>query len=261
MKKRNLKLLLKKGTPTILTCVGSVGVIVTAVLTAKATVKAVGIIEDAKREKEEPLTKSETIMLVGPVYIPSVIVGVSTIACMFGANILNKKQQAMLSSAYALVQSSFKEYKCKLKELYGEETHNKIIDAIAAEKAIEMNLMAPGLMSSCNLSVEDSGSEPKLFYDLYGKRYFEATIEQVIQAEYHFNRNYVLRGYANLNELYEFLGLEQTDYGEVVGWHAFEEIQWVDFDHRKTMLDDGLECYILDMPFGPSDDYLTYKNW
>ena len=40
-----------------------------------------------------------------------------------------------------------------------------------------------------------------------------ASLEQVLMAEYHLNRNYILRGEAVINELYEFLGLEPTDWG------------------------------------------------
>ena len=36
---------------------------------------------------------------------------------------------------HALLDQSYKEYKNKLIELYGEEQHNEIIDAIAIEKA------------------------------------------------------------------------------------------------------------------------------
>ena len=43
--------------------------------------------------------------------------------------------------------------------------------------------------------------------------------EQVLMAEYHLNRNYILRGEAVINELYEFLGLEPTDWGAEAGWH------------------------------------------
>ena len=32
------------------------------------------------------------------------------------------------------------------------------------------------------------------------------------------NRNYILRGYSYLNEFYEFLGIEETEYGSVLGW-------------------------------------------
>ena len=48
-------------------------------------------------------------------------------------NVLSKRQQAALTSAYALLNDSYNNYKDKLKELYGEEAHQKIVDAIAAE--------------------------------------------------------------------------------------------------------------------------------
>lgn len=100
------KRLLGKNTPTILTVVGGEGVIATTVTAAKATPKAIDILEKARNEKGEELTKLEVVKLAGPVYIPSVIIGVSTIACIAGANILNKRQQAALMSVYALADKS-----------------------------------------------------------------------------------------------------------------------------------------------------------
>lgn len=246
----------KTNAPTILTFASAAGVVVTSVLTVKATIKAVELVNEAECAKEEPLTKTEIIKVAGPCYIPSVFVGVSTIACIFSANVLNKHQQAALVSAYALVDNSFKDYKNKLKELYGEETHNNIVDSLAVEKAKQIDIWSEGCFSNCNLAIEDGSSEPRLFYDEYSGRYFESTIERVMNAEYHLNRNYILRGDASLNELYEFLGLEKTDYGDAVGWCCCNEIYWIDFNHRKTVFDDGLECYILEMPLGPSANYL-----
>ena len=37
-------------------------------------------------------------------------------------------------------------YICKLKELYGEEAHQKIVDAIAAEKAKDVYITSTGLV-------------------------------------------------------------------------------------------------------------------
>ena len=51
----------KRNTPTILTCVGAAGVVTTSVFIAKATIKAVDILEEAKKEKGEELTRSEKI--------------------------------------------------------------------------------------------------------------------------------------------------------------------------------------------------------
>ena len=245
------KAYLKHNSSTILTAIGILGVAATSIMTAKATIKAFEIVNEEECEKKRELTKKEIVVLAGPSYFPAILVGASTIACILGANILNKRQQAMLSSAYALVNASFKEYKDKVKELYGEETHNNITNAIAVEKAKDSHVVVSYLGGDCDLSIDDE-SEPRLFYDEFSGRYFETTTEQVLEAEYHLNRNYILRGYADLNEFYEFLGLEKTDYGDTLGWEPLDEgMYWIDFNHRKTVLEDGLECYVLEMPFEP----------
>ena len=261
---------LKKNSATILTVAAAAGVITTSILSAKAAIKASRVLAHKEEKKSEKLTFEETISAVWTIYIPPVIVGMSTIACVFGANILNKRQQASLASAYALVDSSYKEYKAKLKELYGKEAHNNIVDSIAAEKCDEANISAGGLTSAYTQEIE-SDTEPRLFYDEYSGRYFETTIEKVLLAEYHLNRNYILRGFARLNEFYEFLGLEPTDYGETVGWDICDEIYWIDFNHRKAFIgddNDGFECYIIEMPYyprrrlhGPIQLKLAKKAW
>ena len=247
---------LKKNSATILTVTATIGVITTSVLSAKAAIKASRVLTHKEEEKGEKLTFEETISAIWTIYIPPVVAGMSTIACVFGANILNQRQQASLASAYALIDSSYKEYKAKLKELYGEEAHNNIIDAIAAKKCEDVYISAGGLESAYNQEIE-SDTEPRLFYDEYSGRYFESTIEKVLLAEYHLNRNYILRGFARLNDFYEFLGLEQTDYDEAVGWDICSEIYWIDFNHRKILIgddNDSFECYVIEMPYYPSED-------
>lgn len=247
----------KRNSSTILTCAGGVGVVATSVMAVKATPKAMKLLEEAKKEKGDELTKMETVKVVGPTYIPTIITGTATLACIFGANVLNKRQQAALMSAYALLDTKYKEYKSKVKEIYGEEAHQEIVNKIMIEKAEDVYVHSECLCASCDLSTEENDGEPKLFYDEHSNRYFEATIEQVIQAEYHLNRNFTLRGYVYLNEFYEFLGVETTDYGSVLGWAVNDdEIYWVDFNHRKVIMDDGLEVYIIETPYGPS-----YEPW
>ena len=117
---RNSRLVLKKNGATILTCVGGVGVIATTVMAVKATPKALLLLEEAKKEKGEELTKVEVVKTAAPAYIPTAVMGVSTIACIFSANMLNKRHQAALTSAYALLNQSYKEYRGKVVDLYGE---------------------------------------------------------------------------------------------------------------------------------------------
>lgn len=255
---RNTKVFWKRNGSTILTCAGAVGTVATTVMAVKATPKALTLIKEAKEEKGEELTKLETIRVAGPSYIPTILIGASTIACIFGANVLNKHSQAALASAYALLDNSFKEYKETLKELYGEEAHQNIMDHIAIEKAKKVGITAESLCANTCLTDDESCGDPVLFYDDWSGRYFESTIEQVIAAQYHINRNFVLRGYVTLNELYEFLGLETTEYGNTVGWAVEDEMYWIDFHQHKVIMDDGLECYIIETPWGPSPDFLEY---
>lgn len=251
---RHTKSFLSRNASTILTIIGGFGVVGTAVLTAKATPKALVLVEEAKVEKGEELTTWETIKAAAPVYIPAVAAGAGTLMCIFGANVLDRRSQAAITSAYALVNEAHNRYKDKLKELYGEEAHNNIMDALMVEKAEEIRVSNYNLTSYCDLSIADGTSEPRLFYDEYSNRFFETTVEQVMNAEYHLNRNFVLRGYAYLNEFYEFLGLEPTDYGSKVGWSIDDDCTfWIDFNHRKALLDnDTLEAVIIETPWGPT---------
>lgn len=125
---------LKRHSSTILTTIGAIGVVATAVIAVKDTPKALRILDEAKQEKGEELTVKEKIVTAGPVYIPAMAVGISTIACIFGANTLNKRNQAALMSAYALLDQSYKDYKRKVSDIYGEDADKKIIEEVAKEE-------------------------------------------------------------------------------------------------------------------------------
>lgn len=125
---------LKRHSSTILTTIGAIGAVATAVIAVKDTPKALRILDEAEQEKGEELTVKEKIVTAGPVYIPAIAVGVSTIACIFGANTLNKRNQAALMSAYALLDQSYKDYKRKVSDIYGKDADKKIIEEVAKEE-------------------------------------------------------------------------------------------------------------------------------
>ena len=224
---------LKKASPTILTCIGAAGVVAAAVLAVKATPKADSLIKaDSRRNHDgDPYaaTKLEAVKSCWKCYIPAAATGVATIICIFGANTLNKKQQASLASAYALVNRSYSDYKHKLKELYGEDAHKKIMESIAAEKSSMPPITATGGFSNSSLEFEDANEEQRLFYDSFSKRYFQ-----------------------------DFLGISHVEGGDVVGWLLSDSMYWIDFDNSKAMVDDGLNgeipCYVVDAEFGPQPE-------
>lgn len=243
------QMFLGRNASTILTCIGGIGVIATAVMSAKATPKAMTRIALAQEEKGEELTKFEKVQAAAPSYIPAVLMGVSTIACVFGANVLNKRNQAALMSAYALLDNSYKDYKKKVIDIYGEEADAEVRTAIAKDRYEEGSMIVnPG---------------NQLFYDEFSGRYFESTMEKLISAQYAINRKIQLEGGAYLNEFYEELDIPPTDYGEHLGWSSgllcdYQWSDWLEFGHEKSYIDDDLECIMVTFSMEPMFDFEYY---
>lgn len=237
---------LKRRAPAILTCISACGVIITAVSAAKATPKYIFLKERAEDEKGEELTGSELFRIRVGAYMPTILFGTATIGCIFGANALNRQKQAILASAYSMVNHSYQQYRETLIDLHGEEADVEV-----------RNVMA---RTQCNyhqigLDVPDG---KVIFYDELSGETFVRYEREVMDAEYHLNRNFVLRGYASLNEFYRFLGLPETNLGEVLGWTCTYGYSWIDFEHRLITRDDGgPDIYAIDMVFGPDDKYLA----
>lgn len=237
------KVFFKKNGATILTCVGAVGVVTTSVMTGKAAIKAQRALDQTEMEKGDILTPAEKIKVAGPIYIPPVLVGVATIACVFGANIINKRVQASLMSSYMLLDRTFKEYREKTNDIYGEDANEKINEAMKEDNKTE--------------------SEEELFFDDYSQRFFRVSKNKVQQAEYNLNRNLIMRDYAYLNEWYEDLGLELVDPDYKLGWSTWSNFElywqsWIDFSHSKRVKEDGTEYTVIYMMEEPIENFEDY---
>ena len=242
----NSKIFLKRNSSTILTCVGVIGVAATAVVSARDTIKAVKLIEE-KEGQNTKHRKKEKIGVAVQAYIPTFVVGLSTVACVLGANILNKRTQASLASAYALVDRSYKEYRDRAKEIYGEESDKMIKKGIADHnyKLID------------NIDNEDG---TQTFFDFYGLQFFNSTIEDVQNAEKGVNELFAKRGYASLNDFYKLLNIDSLDTDNIVGWskkagqvYGYDQIL---FSHDIVNTEQGTTFFTIDMINGPTEDYL-----
>lgn len=249
------KWFLKRNGSTILIIGGAVGVIATAVVAVKETPKALYLLEQAKKEKGEDLTKFEKVKVAGPVYIPSIILGASTIACIFGANVLNKRQQAAMTSAYALLDSSYKEYKKKVKEMYGEDADTLVRNSIAKDKYEEANIE--------RIPEDEEDDEKRLFYDEFSEQYFRATTAEVLKAEYEVNREMATQGGVALNRFYELLDIDKMKISDDIGWSlgTLSDLYWafwIEFDHEKVIMDDDMECTIIRLRYEPVINFTYY---
>lgn len=242
---------IKRNSPTILSVMAAVGVVGTVVMAVRETPKAQQLLEKAKKEKEEELTVFEKVVSGGPVYIPAILMGAGTIMCIFGANSLNKKNQASLVSAYTILNRSYKDFKTKVDDLYGGE----------ASKNVEAEIVKDDLKDK-DINVED---DKILCYEFISEKYFTSTRLEIASAMYHINRNFQLRGYTDMNEVHEFLDIGDIDhiFGCQLGWSvdSFNEqglTPWIDYSIDTVTTDDGLECHCINFIFGPEADFMDW---
>lgn len=222
-----LKKSLIKKAPTILTVVGAVGMVATVVLAVSETPKALEVIENAKKNQEEPMTKFDMVKATAPIYIPAALTGAATLGCFFGANVLSAKQIESLNGALLSAVTYHQAYREKCIDIAGSEVDEQIRTELARKfpNVHVNNLDIPD--QKCIWLDEDTGET------------IEAYEREIMDAEYHINRNYILHGGVSLNEFREMLGFTQTLDGEDRGWWMEDGYMWIDFYHVEISRDDG----------------------
>jgi hypothetical protein len=227
----------------MLAVAGAIGMTVSVGLAIRNTAKYKDIIH-LKSNKQ--IDNIERLKVAVPLYLPLVLLTGSSLACIIGATVINTEQQRSITAAYILLENSFKQYKNKVLELYGSDATQKVETEITNDKFEEVK---PKLKIS----------ENDLFYDEYRGEFFESTLDNVREAMYHVNRNFILRGYTTLNDVYDFLNLPHTDQGDVLGWSAdygwcYYGYSWIDYYCYRRESRDGTEYYAIVFPFPPTID-------
>lgn len=99
--------------PLILTATGSIGVVCTAVLAAKAGPRARAAICDYETDNRLDATAFEKVKVTWKIYLPTAICAVATISTLFCGNHIALKRGANLMQAYSILDTTFQEYKGK----------------------------------------------------------------------------------------------------------------------------------------------------
>ena len=238
----------EKHSPEILMGVGVVGVVTGTVMACKATLKLNDILEEAQetRDKikevasnpnyedkytEEDAKKDlavnyiQTGVKVAKLYAPAVAVGVAGVGCVLASHDIMKKRNVALSAAYLTVDKSFKEYKQRVVDRFGEEVEKEIRYGIKAEEIVETVTDEDGNETTVTETVKTMN--PTLYSD-YARFFDEASPCWQNDPEYNLMFLRAQQQYANdllrakgrlfLNDVYEMLGLEKTKAGQIVGW-------------------------------------------
>lgn len=236
----------KRNSSTILSIIACAGVVGTTVLAVKATPKALDVMK-----KENATTPKEVVKATWKCYIPAVGVGSATIFCILGANVLNKKQQALIISGYEALSRTYREYRDTVIKLH-PEVDEEVREALVRKRADHHII---GL---------DTPDTKVTFYDPELDISFDMYERELMDAEYHLNRNYSLGMHASLYQFYELLGLtdilteEQIEYAQMRGWTVSDGIYWIDICHELQDGDSsGTDVYAINYMFPPEPGYLN----
>ena len=238
----------QKHSPEILMGVGVVGVVTSTVMACKATMKLNDILEESKEtrdkikevennpkyedkyspedaKKDLAINYMQTGMKVAKLYAPAVLLGGASLGCLLASNDILRKRNAALSAAYMTVDKSFKEYRNRVTERFGEEVEKEIRYGIKAEQLETTVVDEDGNETTVTETVKTM--DPTLYSDY--ARFFDAA-SPCWQNDPEYNLMFLKaqQQYANdllrakgrlfLNDVYDMLGIEKTKAGQVVGW-------------------------------------------
>ena len=239
---------LSKHSPEILVGAGISGMIATTILAVRATPKAIRLIEDKAFEegcRPSEIKKTEKVKLCWKCYIPAAITGVTSIACVIGAQSVNARRNAALAAAYALSDSTLREYREKVVETIGEEKEKIVRDKIAEER-IKKN-------PDTNAEVISTDRGDTLCYDTLSGRYFYSDPESIRQAVNDLNETMLNDMYVSLNEFYDNLNLDHTKLGDDLGWSMDDGQVRISFSSQLSSR--NKPCLVLDYMVAPRYDY------
>jgi len=239
---KNASKLISKNSPSILTAMGVAGLIGTSVLAVKATPKAILLLEEKHNEE---LTALDVTKLCWKEYIPTVVLGSVSIACIVGANSVNIKRNATLASLYTIANSNLSDYENKVKQLLGEKKHKKIKEEIVGDK-IKVNPVDSN-------QVIFAGKDGVLCYDVISGRYFRQDQETIRKAENKLNRELLSEMYQTLNDFYYEIGLPNIKIGEEIGWHA--DMGEINVEFSSHLSENNEPCLAIDFDTQPIMPY------
>ena len=244
---KNIKGVLERHAPEILTGIGVAGMVTTTILAVKATPKACLLINDRKDELEvEKLPVTELVKTTWKCYIPAAVTCGASIACLVGASSVNFKRNAALATAYKLSEAALSEYKDAVIETIGEKKEQSVRDKVAEER------LKKNPVSKSEIIVTGNGTT--LCYDPVGNSYFKSNIQQIESAKNKLNARMLSENYVSLNDFYDELGIGPTKLGDDLGWDIYKD-GLVEIAFSSQLAEDGTPCLVMDYSVAPRYEY------
>ena len=221
---KSLGALCKEQLPTILSGAAVIGVFVTGICAAKASLKA----KEEVDQLETPTTLDK-VKTVAPIYGPTVAVGSVTVACILGANHISVKRYAALAGTCVIAKSQLQEHKDKVLEMFGKEKAESIEQEIAKD---QVSKKTNGLICASDELVTCK--------DLVTGMVFKSSMVRIQAAANNVNTLVLLDGAAGLTDFYDQLDEEHTPIMEKVRWHCDSRTPMMQVEFGAEISEHGL---------------------
>lgn len=241
---------LKKHSPEILVVAGIAGTVVSAVLACKATTKVAEILDETKGtldtihegmetgaingqeyttedgKKDTVVVYAQTGMKLAKLYTPAIILGTLSITSILASNNILRKRNVDLGAAYAAIDKSFKEYRGRVIERFGEQVDTELKYGIKAKKFEEIEVdpetgKEKKVKKTVMVADPNLQSDYAVYFDSKSRNY-ETNPDynrMFLKAQQAFaNDKLQTRGHLFLNEVLDDLDLPRTPAGQIVGW-------------------------------------------
>lgn len=241
---------LKKHSPEILVVAGIAGTVVSAVLACKATTKVAEILDETKGtldtihegmetgaingqeyttedgKKDMVEVYAQTGMKLAKLYGPAIILGTLSITSILASNNILRKRNVALGAAYAAIDKSFKEYRGRVIERFGEQVDTELKYGIKAKKFEEIEVdpetrKEKKVKKTVMVADPNLQSDYAVYFDSKSRNY-ETNPDynrMFLKAQQAFaNDKLQTRGHLFLNEVLDDLDLPRTPAGQIVGW-------------------------------------------
>lgn len=227
-----------------LSLLGVAGVGVTSWLSVKCHDKA----------KDEPDKKKKVKH-----YIPAIVAGVGTGACILGSHHISAKEIAALTTACGYFAGNRDKIVEKIRERYGDEVAAEVQkEALPETKEKEIFEMPDKKF------LPRDGRQEGLVrcVEFYLGRSFWSTLDDLEQAEAELNYRFHNGEYVCMNDFYQLLGLRMTSGGNDFGWPAnndyydYELETPIIFDNILGEDEDGNPMYMIDIRTRPMECWM-----
>ena len=293
--------ILKKYSPEILTAAGVIGTVGSTVLACKATLKVEDILDEAKKKsnlinavhdgeievdaeytdkdysKDLLVNRTQTAVKLIKLYGPAITLGALSITAILGGQHILRKRNVAVMAAYKLCEESFANYRSRVKDELGEEKDRQFYYGITEETVKEKVKSKDGKTKTVTTKVEKA---PDHLYSQYARFFDEANMNwnkspeqnmyflKMVQNQ--MNDKLKARGHVFLNEVYDALGFERSEAGQLVGWvwnkdntameagdgyidfgifdgNSYAKRAFVNGDERSILLDFNIDGMIYDL--------------